>query len=53
MWKILKEIQDGTFAQEWIIEGALSQPRLFAMRRAEKEHPIETIGKKIRKLANI
>ncbi len=48
MKKILKEIQSGEFAREWILENQAGRPVLNALRRREAEHPIEEIGKKLR-----
>jgi len=48
MKKILEEIQTGRFAKEWILENQAGRPVLNALRRREKEHPIEEIGKKLR-----
>jgi ketol-acid reductoisomerase len=48
MKKILKEIQSGEFAKEWILENQAGRPVLNALRRREAEHPIEEIGKKLR-----
>ncbi len=48
MKKILKEIQTGEFAREWILENQAGRPVLNALRKKEKEHPIEEIGKKLR-----
>ncbi len=50
MKKILKEIQSGEFAREWILENQAGRPVLNALRRREAEHPIEEIGKKLRAL---
>lgn len=50
MKKILKEIQDGSFAREWILENQAGRPVLNALRRKEAEHPIEKIGEKLREL---
>ena len=52
MKKILAEIQDGTFAKEFLLEmsDAGSQVHFRAMRRANAEHPAEKIGKEIREL---
>ncbi|MDW8135237.1 MAG: ketol-acid reductoisomerase [Thermodesulfobacterium sp.] len=50
MKKILKEIQSGEFAREWILENQAGRPVLNALRRKEAEHPIEEIGKKLRAL---
>lgn len=49
MRKILKEVEDGSFAREWMDEADKNQMRnLLEMRRKEAEHPIEIVGKKIR-----
>ena len=48
MKKVLTEIQDGTFAAEWIKENEIGRPRYREMREVGKKHPIEDIGKKLR-----
>lgn len=49
MKKILKEVEDGTFAKEWIKEATDNKMQgLLALRKAEGEHPIEVVGRKIR-----
>lgn len=48
MKEILKEIQDGTFATEFAVEGASLYPKLYAQRRLEGEHLIEKVGKNLR-----
>lgn len=49
MQKMLKEVEDGTFAKEWIKEATDNKMQgLLAMRKAEGEHPIEVVGRKIR-----
>jgi len=48
MKKILGEIQDGTFAAEWILENEIGRPRYRELREAGKKHPIEQIGTKLR-----
>jgi ketol-acid reductoisomerase len=48
MWQILSEIQDGTFAREWILENQAGRPSFNAYRRREAEHEIEAVGKKLR-----
>jgi ketol-acid reductoisomerase len=45
---ILTEIQDGTFAAEWIKENEIGRPRYRELRDAGKKHPIEDIGQKLR-----
>lgn len=48
MKKILDEIQAGTFAKEWILENKAGRPVFNALRRMQKDHPIEEVGKKLR-----
>ncbi|RMH93102.1 ketol-acid reductoisomerase [Lysobacter pythonis] len=48
MKKILEEIQDGTFARQWIAEYAAGNPQYKAMKQADLDHPIEAVGKKLR-----
>ncbi|MCL0048070.1 ketol-acid reductoisomerase [Dehalococcoidia bacterium] len=48
MWSILEEIQNGTFAREWILENQANCPSFNAHRRHEAEHEIEQVGKELR-----
>jgi len=48
MQKILKEIQTGEFAREWILENMAGRPVFNAVRRRDSEHLIEQVGKKLR-----
>jgi len=48
MKKILKEIQSGQFAREFVLENQSGKPGFTAMRRQEAEHPIEEVGKDLR-----
>jgi len=48
MREILAEVQNGEFAREWILENQAGRPVFNALRRAEKEHPIEEVGAKLR-----
>lgn len=50
MKKVLSEIQDGTFARNWLTENAVGRPHFNAMRRIEKEHQIEKVGKELREM---
>ncbi|MDR1688385.1 MAG: ketol-acid reductoisomerase [Clostridiales bacterium] len=50
MKRVLKEIQDGTFARNWILENQANRPGFSAMRRIESEHQIEVVGKELRKM---
>ena len=48
MRTILGEIQDGSFAREWILENQAGRPGFLAQRRIEAEHPIEKVGAELR-----
>jgi len=48
MRRILKEIQTGVYAQEFLLENKTGATKLNAMRRIGKEHQIEVIGEKLR-----
>ena len=48
MRAILSEIQDGSFAREWIAENDEGRPRFDSLRREDLEHPIEKVGKTLR-----
>ncbi|MDD4840143.1 MAG: ketol-acid reductoisomerase [Clostridia bacterium] len=48
MKKVLSEIQDGTFASNWILENQANRPNFNAMRRIESEHLIEKTGEELR-----
>ena len=50
MKKILREIQEGHFAREWILENRANQPTFQAIRRRERQHPIEVVGKQLRSM---
>lgn len=50
LWGILNEIQDGTFAREWILENHAGRPVFNALKRKDREHPIELIGAELRKM---
>ena len=50
MEQVLKEIQDGTFAKEWIAENHEGQPRFKAMREAGAAHEIEQVGAQLREM---
>jgi ketol-acid reductoisomerase len=50
MKKVLQEIQDGTFARNWILENQANRPNLNARRRMEKEHQVEKVGRELRKM---
>ena len=48
MKKVLKEIQDGTFAKDWILENQSNRAHFNAVRRMEQEQLIEKVGKDLR-----
>ncbi len=50
MKRILKEIQDGTFAREWILENMTGRPVYNALKKQQAEHLIEVVGKKLREM---
>jgi ketol-acid reductoisomerase len=50
MKRILGEIQDGSFAREWILENKANAPGFKALRRREKAHQVEKVGKELRSL---
>ena len=50
MRDILADIQDGSFAREWLLENLVNRPVLNALRRNEKEHLIEKVGAKLRSM---
>ena len=50
MRKVLTQIQDGTFAKEWISENDEGRKRFLQMRKEENIHPIEEVGKKLRQM---
>jgi ketol-acid reductoisomerase len=50
MKKVLAEIQDGTFAREWILENKAGTPGFQAMRRKTHQHQIEEVGDRLRNM---
>ena len=50
MKRILAEIQDGTFAREWIAEDDAGRPQFDKCRAEGAAHPIEEVGAKLRGL---
>ncbi len=48
MRRVLAEIQDGSFARQWIAEYAAGNAHYKAMKQADLDHPIESIGKRLR-----
>jgi len=50
MKKVLSEIQDGTFAKNWLVENQVGRPYFNSMKRMEKEHLIEKVGSELREM---
>jgi len=50
MRRILEEVQSGQFAREWILENRANAPMFKALRRRDREHDVEKIGKQLRRL---
>jgi len=50
MKEILTDIQDGTFAKNWLLENSVNAPNFNAMRKRAAEHPSEKVGTELRKL---
>ena len=48
MKKVLKEIQDGTFAKEWMMENKVNAPHFHALSNISNSHKIEEVGEKLR-----
>ena len=50
MQNVLAEIQDGTFAREWILENQAGRPMFNALLRQDEQHMIEDVGAELRKM---
>ena len=50
MKRILEEVQSGQFAKEWILENKANQATFQALRRRERNHEIERVGKQLRSM---
>ena len=50
MEQILAEIQDGSFAKEWILENQAGRPVYNSLKRMESEHLIEEVGAELREM---
>jgi ketol-acid reductoisomerase len=48
MQKLLDEIKDGTFANNWIRENKTGRPQFNKTRASEQDHQIEQIGAELR-----
>jgi ketol-acid reductoisomerase len=50
MRRILREIEDGTFAHQWLLEGKVGHPNYLTLLSMEDEHGSEIVGRKLRQL---
>ena len=50
MKKILGEIQDGTFAKQWIDENKAGRKKFLAMREEARNQPVEVVGARLREM---
>jgi ketol-acid reductoisomerase len=50
MKKILADIQSGAFAKEWLDECAKGKPNFKRLYEADKNHPVEVVGRQLRKM---
>jgi len=50
MRQVLREIQDGSFAERWLDENSNGREQFLAMRRKDAEHPVEKVGRELRSM---
>jgi len=50
MKQVLTEIQNGTFAKNWILENQVGRPQFNALRRQNADHLIEKVGRELRSM---
>lgn len=50
MRQVLREIQTGTFAEEWMAEHAAGRRQMQELAGRDAEHPIEDVGRRLRRL---
>ncbi len=50
MRRILAEVQDGTFAREWIAECEAGGENLRRLRSESANHPLEQVGRQLRRM---
>jgi len=48
MRQVLREIQDGSFAEHWLDENSNGREKFLAMRRKESDHQVERVGRELR-----
>src|SRR3977135_1957635 len=50
MRQVLREIQDGSFAEKWLDENSNGREKFLAMRKTDAEHPVEKVGRELRSM---
>lgn len=50
MKEVLKDVQTGEFAKEWILENQANRPCFNAIDARENQHPLEVVGRELREL---
>ena len=50
MRQILRDIQNGTYAREWILENQAGRPFFNSMRQRERQHLVEKVGRELRRM---
>lgn len=50
MRRVLKEIQDGEFARDWILENKVDRPVFNAIKNRQADHQIERVGRELRSM---
>jgi ketol-acid reductoisomerase len=50
MRQVLREIQDGTFAERWLDENSNGREGFLTMRSKDADHPIEKVGRELRSM---
>jgi ketol-acid reductoisomerase len=50
MRRLLSDIRDGSFAEEWIEENRAGRPNFLKLREEGKQHPIEQVGRELREM---
>ena len=48
MKEVLKDIQSGRFAREWILENQVNRPQFNALTKKDEDSLLEKVGKKLR-----
>ena len=48
MRRLLAEIQNGSFAKQFVAECEAGKPRMSAMRKQDQDHPVEAVGQRLR-----